>query len=89
MDGIYRYQRFIYDATRRYYLLGRDRLIERPWRCPTAAACLEIGCGTARNLIKAARRYPAARLYGLDVSEAMLRPRVARSSGPAWPTGSR
>ena len=27
MDGIYRRQRFIYDATRRYYLLGRDRLI--------------------------------------------------------------
>ncbi len=27
MDGIYRRQRFIYDATRRYYLLGRDRMI--------------------------------------------------------------
>ena len=27
MDGIHRHQRFIYDATRRYYLLGRDRLI--------------------------------------------------------------
>ena len=28
MDGIYRYQRYIYDATRKYFLLGRDRLIE-------------------------------------------------------------
>ena len=27
MDAIYRRQRFIYDATRRYYLFGRDRLI--------------------------------------------------------------
>ena len=27
MDGIYRGQRHIYDATRKYYLFGRDRLI--------------------------------------------------------------
>ena len=27
MDAIYRRQRHIYDATRKYYLLGRDRLI--------------------------------------------------------------
>ena len=27
MDRIYRYQRYIYDLTRKYYLLGRDRLI--------------------------------------------------------------
>ena len=27
MDRIYRFQRFFYDATRKYYLLGRDRLI--------------------------------------------------------------
>ena len=28
MDGIYRYQRYIYDATRKYYLLGRDRMLD-------------------------------------------------------------
>ena len=33
---------------------------------------MEIGCGTARNLVEAARRYPSARLFGLDISEAML-----------------
>ena len=33
---------------------------------------LEVGCGTARNLVKAARLYPSAGLYGVDVSEAML-----------------
>ena len=27
MDAIYRRQRHIYDATRKYFLLGRDRLI--------------------------------------------------------------
>ena len=29
MDRMYRYQRHIYDATRKFYLLGRDGLIER------------------------------------------------------------
>jgi S-adenosylmethionine-diacylgycerolhomoserine-N-methlytransferase len=72
MDGIYRYQRFIYDATRRYYLLGRDRLLTN-LDVPKGGSVLEIGCGTARNLIKAARLYPGARFYGLDVSEEMLR----------------
>jgi S-adenosylmethionine-diacylgycerolhomoserine-N-methlytransferase len=76
MDGIYRRQRFIYDATRRYYLLGRDRLIAD--LLPGEGAVLEVGCGTARNLIHAARRYPQARLHGLDISEAMLR--TARAS---------
>lgn len=77
MDGIYRRQRFIYDATRRYYLLGRDRLIA-DLDAPDGGRVLEIGCGTARNLILAARRYRGTRLYGLDVSEAMLR--TARAS---------
>ena len=33
---------------------------------------LEIGCGTGRNLIKAARAYHEARFFGLDVSREML-----------------
>ena len=72
MDDIYRRQRFIYDATRRYYLFGRDHLIEA-LDPPAKGTVLEIGCGTARNLIRAARLYPGASFYGLDVSEAMLR----------------
>jgi S-adenosylmethionine-diacylgycerolhomoserine-N-methlytransferase len=72
MDGLYRHQRFIYDATRRYYLLGRDRLLA-DLAVPDGGSVLEVGCGTARNLIGAARLYPGARLYGLDVSEEMLR----------------
>jgi S-adenosylmethionine-diacylgycerolhomoserine-N-methlytransferase len=33
---------------------------------------LEIGCGTGRNLIAAARAWPEARYFGIDISEAML-----------------
>lgn len=72
MDRIYRNQRHIYDATRRYFLLGRDDLI-RALAAPDGGGVLEIGCGTGRNLIAAARLYPTARLYGLDISPAMLR----------------
>ncbi|MGE0629519.1 MAG: class I SAM-dependent methyltransferase [Hyphomicrobiaceae bacterium] len=72
MDGIYRYQRYIYDATRKYYLLGRDRLLD-DLKPPPSGTILEIGCGTGRNLILAARRYPHARLYGFDISSEMLK----------------
>ena len=80
MDGIYRYQRFIYDATRRYYLLGRDRLLG-DLHVPDGGTVLEVGCGTARNLIKAARLYPKARFYGLDLSEEMLRTARGKIAG--------
>jgi S-adenosylmethionine-diacylgycerolhomoserine-N-methlytransferase len=71
MDAIYRTQRHIYDLTRKYYLLGRDRLIS-DLAPPPGGTVLELGCGTARNLIVAARRYPNARFFGFDISEAML-----------------
>ena len=71
MNEIYRRQRHIYDLTRKYYLLGRDQLIDR--LDPDAAdRVLEIGCGTGRNLILAARRYPSARFFGIDISTEML-----------------
>jgi S-adenosylmethionine-diacylgycerolhomoserine-N-methlytransferase len=71
MDAIYAGQRHIYDLTRKYYLLGRDRLIER-LAPPPGGRVIEVGCGTGRNLILAARRWPDARCYGFDISEAML-----------------
>ena len=70
-DRLYRRQRHVYDFTRKYYLLGRDRLIER-LEPAAGEAVLEIGCGTARNLICAEQRYPQARFFGIDVSAAML-----------------
>jgi len=71
MNAVYRNQRFIYDATRKYYLLGRDRLIDG-LDVPPGGALLEVACGTGRNLIRAARRFPQARLYGFDISTEML-----------------
>lgn len=72
MDQVYRRQRYVYDFTRKYYLFGRDRLIARLALTPDQSL-VEIGCGTARNLIKIARRYPGTRLYGLDASREMLK----------------
>ena len=77
MDGIYKYQRYIYNATRKYYLLGRDRLLNE-LQPEDGSTVLEIGCGTGRNLIHAARRYPNARFVGFDISHAMLE--TARTS---------
>jgi S-adenosylmethionine-diacylgycerolhomoserine-N-methlytransferase len=71
MDRIYRYQRYIYDASRKYYLLGRDRLIDE-LDPPAGGTVLEVACGTGRNLILAARRYPEAHFFGFDVSNEML-----------------
>jgi S-adenosylmethionine-diacylgycerolhomoserine-N-methlytransferase len=71
MDRMYRWQRHVYDLTRRYYLLGRDELLDR-LAPPPGGSVLEIGCGTGRNLIGAARRYPEARLHGIDISQEML-----------------
>lgn len=71
MDVIYRYQRHIYDASRKYYLVGRDRMLDG-LAPPSAGTVLEIGCGTGRNLVLAARRYPDVRLFGFDISPAML-----------------
>jgi S-adenosylmethionine-diacylgycerolhomoserine-N-methlytransferase len=71
MDDVYRYQRYIYDFTRKYYLLGRDRLIAGLDLKP-GGRVIEIGCGTARNLVKIGRAYPGVRLFGLDASSEML-----------------
>jgi S-adenosylmethionine-diacylgycerolhomoserine-N-methlytransferase len=72
MDDRYRHQRQIYDITRKFYLLGRDHLIAR-LDVPNEGSVLELGCGTGRNLILAARRYPTAHAYGLDLSGEMLK----------------
>lgn len=71
MDAIYRTQRHIYDATRKYFLLGRDQML-KGLAPPPGGSILEIGCGTGRNLILAARMHRSARLFGFDISPAML-----------------
>jgi S-adenosylmethionine-diacylgycerolhomoserine-N-methlytransferase len=79
MNRMYRRQRHIYDGTRRYYLLGRDQMISR-LRPEAGASVLEIGCGTGRNLVLAARIYPDARFFGIDVSTEMLTTAIAAIS---------
>ncbi len=72
MDNMYRWTRHIYDLTRKYYLLGRDELITHLNAKDNDIIC-EVGCGTARNLIKIAKSYPKSRFYGLDASDEMLK----------------
>jgi S-adenosylmethionine-diacylgycerolhomoserine-N-methlytransferase len=76
MNRMYRRQRHIYDGTRRYYLLGRDELIAG-LKPAAGASVLEIGCGTGRNLTVAARQFPAAKFFGIDVSTEMLTSAIA------------
>jgi S-adenosylmethionine-diacylgycerolhomoserine-N-methlytransferase len=71
MDDVYALHRHFYDFTRRFYLFGRDRLV-RSLAPPPGGTVLEVGCGTARNLIVAAKTWPEARFHGFDISEAML-----------------
>lgn len=71
MDSIYRRQKHIYDATRKYYLFGRDTMING-LSCQPGMRVLEVGCGTGRNLALIARRWPGVQLRGLDISHEML-----------------
>jgi len=71
MDQTYRYQRLIYDLTRKCYLLGRDHLIE-DMNVQPGARVLEIASGTGRNLAMIHERYPEAKIFGFDISDQML-----------------
>jgi len=77
MNAMYRWTRYVYDLTRKYYLLGRDRLL-REMDLRPGDRVLEIGCGTARNLIRLARQRPGVQCYGLDVSTEMLATAAAK-----------
>ena len=72
MDKMYRHQRYFYDITRKYYLLGRDKLIAQMDVKPDENV-LEVGCGTARNLIILAKKYLDTNFFGLDASSEMLK----------------
>jgi S-adenosylmethionine-diacylgycerolhomoserine-N-methlytransferase len=81
MDRKYRYERHIFDLSRRFFLFGRERAIAA-LRLDDARSVLEIGCGTGRNLKLMADRHPALRLVGIDISEEMLksaRGKIARA----------
>ena len=81
MDRMYRLTRHVYDLTRAYYLLGRDRMLAQVVTGP-ATATLEVGCGTARNLIKLGRRPDPGLLCGIDASAASIASSPASSHSP-------
>jgi S-adenosylmethionine-diacylgycerolhomoserine-N-methlytransferase len=72
LNRYYGVSRFFYDATRKYYLFGRDVALgelarDRRWR-----RLIEIGPGTGRNLRRLHRARPEAQLGGVEASDAML-----------------
>jgi S-adenosylmethionine-diacylgycerolhomoserine-N-methlytransferase len=83
LKGYYRFHSKIYDATRWSFLFGRRSLIDAVASRASPARVLEVGCGTGTNLVQVARAFPGAELYGLDISEHMLRraSRKAQSMG--------
>lgn len=72
LERYYRLHSGVYDLTRWSFLLGREALIRRVSARLSPAAILEVGCGTGRNLRQLGRRFPQARLYGVDLSADML-----------------
>ncbi len=79
MDRFYRLQRHVYDLTRPLMLPGRSGLV-RGLDMPPGGSVLEIGCGTARNLVQAGSLWPDAHLHGLDISAVMLETAAASIS---------
>ena len=84
LENYYRLHARIYDATRWSFLFGRTEIIVRAAAVllpPAPVRILEVGCGTGRNLLALARRYPRAHLTGVDLSAAMLAVAARKTAG--------
>jgi S-adenosylmethionine-diacylgycerolhomoserine-N-methlytransferase len=68
----YRFHAGFYDATRWSFLFGRSRIVREIAEHCKPRRVLEVGCGTGRNLLALAERFPHAELTGVDLSESML-----------------
>ncbi len=77
LNRYYGASRAIYDVTRRYYLFGRDTLLDELVAAPIQRV-VEVGPGTGRNLRVLHRRRPDLVLGGVDASDAMLEHARAR-----------
>jgi S-adenosylmethionine-diacylgycerolhomoserine-N-methlytransferase len=77
LNRYYRLTRHVYDASRRFYLFGRDQalrgLLADDWQ-----RLVEIGPGTGRNLRKLHAVRPAAQYGGIEASDEMLAHAQAR-----------
>lgn len=71
LNRYYGVSRWLYDLTRRYYLVGREAALEalagEDW-----ARLVEVGPGTGRNLRKLHAQRPGAALAGVEASDEML-----------------
>jgi S-adenosylmethionine-diacylgycerolhomoserine-N-methlytransferase len=80
LNQYYGISRHFYDLTRKYYLLGRDRVLlalaQESFR-----SLVEVGVGTGRNLRRLSTLRPDLVLGGLDASSAMLE--IAQERCPA------
>lgn len=77
LNNLYRFQRHFYDVTRRFFLFGRDELLQK-MKVQPRESVLEVGCGTGRNLLKLSRLVPQANLFGLDAADEMLKTAAAK-----------
>lgn len=70
----YRFHSLFYDLTRWSFLFGRKKIITQfiPSHLDPENI-LEVGCGTGKNLVILQKKYPDARITGIDISSAMLR----------------
>ena len=71
MNENYKFTRHVYDITRPLFLFGRNSLLEDLNPRLGETIC-EIGCGTARNLVRLSQRTQNVQLIGLDASTLML-----------------
>ena len=71
LNRYYGISRHFYDLTRKYYLFGRDailqELLQEDWR-----RLIDVGVGTGRNLRILRARRPQAEYGGIDASDEML-----------------
>jgi S-adenosylmethionine-diacylgycerolhomoserine-N-methlytransferase len=73
MTNYYRWHAKIYDVTRWTFLFGRQWLLDfLPFERVDRVTVVEVGCGTGFNLRGLAKRYPKAKLVGIDVAQPML-----------------
>lgn len=83
LQHYYRRHAPLYDFTRWSFLFGRRRLIGALPALPARPRILEVGCGTGSNLVCLQRRFPRARITGIDLSPAMLRRAEAKFESSA------
>lgn len=78
LEGYYRLHACIYDMTRWSFLFGREAIIDLLAKRCSPAHILEVGCGTGKNLVQLAGKFPGAEITGLDLSPEMLKQAVKK-----------